>query len=278
MTLLDKIKKHYKHNPNNTRSINYVENHNKYGFVYELEKFFNENNELLYPSVALDELNLRKNGKEYSLNDHCKALILSKLSNRQKWQRIEHNLDNIQKIFFNYDYKKILETDEEYFIKEIKYIKCGSQVTARDFSNLHQNIEILIKIAKIYGTVDAFLLSAPPSHIVNALSSTKSDLKMKTIGPALAWEYLRNVGIDGAKPDVHLKRILSSDRLHLSNNKEISDDEFFDIMTDMHKSTGKLYIELDNLLWSYCADGQAEVCTAEPNCHRCVIRKYCSKA
>ena len=100
---------------------------------------------------------------------------------------------------------------------------------------------------------------------------------MKTIGTALAWEYLRNVGIDGAKPDVHLKRILSSERLHLTENENISDDEFFEIMTEMKNNTDRLYIELDNYLWSYCAAGQAEVCTAEPDCDRCIIRKYCYK-
>ena len=100
---------------------------------------------------------------------------------------------------------------------------------------------------------------------------------MKTIGPALAWEYLRNLGIDGAKPDVHLKRILSSDRLHFSFNKNISDDEFYEIMSKIKNNTNKLYIELDNLLWSYCAEGQAEICTAKPNCAKCVIRQYCNK-
>ena len=82
---------------------------------------------------------------------------------------------------------------------------------------------------------------------------------------------------NGAKPDVHLKRILGSSRLHLSNNEELSDEEFYKIMSDMHHSTNKLYIELDNYLWSYCADGQAEICTADPKCSKCVIKKYCNK-
>ena len=40
--------------------------------------------------------------------------------------------------------------------------------------------------------------------------------KLKYVGKALAWEYLRNVGVDGAKPDTHLKRILGSNRLGYS--------------------------------------------------------------
>ena len=247
----------------------------KYDFINDLETFFEKHPNLLYPSVALKEYNLRNNGKIYDINEHCKALILSKISNRQKWYRIEEKMDTIQKIFFDYDCNKILNVKESYFIEQIKKIKCGSQVTDRDFSNLHQNIQVLLTIEKNYGSIDSYLLSKPAHKIVEDLSSADSSLKMKTIGPALAWEYLRNVGIDGAKPDVHLKRILSSERLHISNNKNISDDEFFTIMTDMKNKTGKLYLELDCYLWSYCADGQAKICSADPHCNKCVIQKYC---
>lgn len=247
----------------------------RYGFIYDLESFFEKHPNLLYPSVALKEYRLRKNGKNYSLREHCKALILSKLSNRQKWYRVEERLDEIQKIFFDYNPEKILACEESFFIRWIKNIKCGTQVTDRDFGNLHQNIRKLMEIEKIYGSIDTFLLSEPANKIVEKISSAESPLKMKTIGPALAWEYLRNVGIDGAKPDVHLKRILSVKRLCLSNNEIISDDEFFDIMTEMKNSTNKLYMELDNYLWSYCAEGQAKICAADPDCDRCVIKKYC---
>ena len=273
--IIDKIKKVFckkndAHKLNNKEKVNYE-------FIYLLEQFFNENEDLLYPSVALKEYNLRKSGKIYTLNEHCEALILAKLSNRQKWQRIENNIDEIRNIFFDYDCQKILNCEPEYFIEKIKSIKCGSQVTVRDFSNLHQNLEILLKLEKEFGSIDNFLLSKPAYEIVKQFSDSKSTLKMKTIGPALAWEYLRNVGIDGAKPDIHLKRILSASRLHLSSNDEISDEEFYKIMSDIHKATNRLYIELDNYLWSYCAYGQAEICTAEPKCGQCVIRKYCNR-
>lgn len=249
----------------------------RYEFIYELEKFFNLHEDLLYPSIALTEYNSRKNGKKYTTNDHCKALILSKLSNRQKWHKIEKNLKLFQEIFLNYDCEKILNTQESFFIQKIMQMKCGSQVTKRDFSNLHQNLNMLLLIEKKYGSIDSFLLSEPAHKIVEKLSSEKSEFKMKTIGPALAWEYLRNVGIDGAKPDTHLMRMIAPDRLNLSDNKNLSDDEFFCIMTDIKNNTGKLLIEIDNFMWSYCAEGQAAICSADPVCEKCVIRNYCKK-
>lgn len=249
----------------------------KYGFIYELEQFFQKNPHLLYPSLAQKEYALREKGKKYDLNDHCKALILSKLSNRQKWHKVEKNKSAIQTIFKDYSYKEILAEDENYFIEELRKIHCDSQVMKRDFSNLHQNIRVLLQIEEKYGSVDAFLLSAPAHEIVENLSSDKSRWKMKTIGPALAWEYLRNVGIDGAKPDIHLKRILSAERLSLSQKTNMSEEEFFAIMTDMKAATNKLYIELDNYLWSYCAEGQAKICGETPHCDRCVIKAYCKR-
>ena len=249
----------------------------KYGFIYELKQFFQKNPHLLYPSLAQKEYALREKGKRYDMNDHCKALILSKLSNRQKWHKVEKNKSAIQAIFRNYNYKEILAADESYFIEELRKIHCDSQVMKRDFSNLHQNIRVLLQIEEEYGSVDAFLLSAPAHEIVEKLSSDKSRWKMKTIGPALAWEYLRNVGIDGAKPDIHLKRILSAERLGLSQKTNMSEEEFFAIMTDMKAATNMLYLELDNYLWSYCAEGQAKICAETPHCDRCVIKAYCKR-
>ena len=37
--------------------------------------------------------------------------------------------------------------------------------------------------------------------------------KLHQVGEALAWEYIRNVGIDGAKPDTHIRRFLGSNRM-----------------------------------------------------------------
>ena len=45
------------------------------------------------------------------------------------------------------------------------------------------------------------------------LISTPSPYKLRYVGPALALEYLRNVGIRAGKPDVHVLRILGGERL-----------------------------------------------------------------
>jgi len=100
----------------------------------------------------------------------------------------------------------------------------------------------------------------------------------------LVCEYMRNVGIDVPKPDRHILRILSSERLGFSKFPEKSESEsykkdIFEIFDKLHEITGKTRIEIDYLLWFYCADGHAEFCTEKPkeNCEKCIIRYYCNK-
>ena len=257
--------------------MNYTIGKRNYNFIFELEKYFSENPEQLYNSISLTEQNNRLTGKKYSLNDHTKALILAKLSNRQKWFKIENNIDKIHDIFLDFDTNKILQTNENTIIDKIKQIKCGTQVTERDFSQLHQNIRILLLIDNKFNSVDKFVTSKSAHEIVNLLSDSTSKLKMQTIGPALAWEYIRNIGIDGAKPDVHLKRILSSNRLNFFDSNSPTDEDFYKAMEDIKLNTGKNLAEIDNLLWSFCASGYAEICTSTPLCHKCPIKNYCNQ-
>ena len=257
--------------------MNYTMGKRNYNFIFELEKYFSENPEQLYNSIALTERNNRLTGKKYSLNDHTKALILAKLSNRQKWFKIENNIDKIQNIFLDFDANKILQTNENDIIAKIKHIKCGTQVTDRDFNQLHQNIRILLLIDNKFNSIDDFVTSKPAHEIVNLLSEPTSKFKMQTIGPALAWEYIRNVGIDGAKPDVHLKRILSSNRLNFLDSNSPTDEDFHKTLEDIKLNTGKALAEIDNLLWSFCASGYAEICTSTPQCHKCPINNYCNQ-
>ena len=94
---------------------------------------------------------------------------------------------------------------------------------------------------------------------------------------ALAWEYLRNVGINGAKPDIHLKRLMGSERMGVSRYTDASDDEVIREVKRLVNATGLTLFEIDYIIWCYCANGKGEVGTANPNCSRCIIREYCKR-
>ena len=46
-------------------------------------------------------------------------------------------------------------------------------------------------------------------------------------------------------------------------------------VAELAEKTGMSKVEIDNLIWSFCADGFGEVCTAMPHCKSCPIRDYC---
>lgn len=102
--------------------------------------------------------------------------------------------------------------------------------------------------------------------------------KLEQMNVALVCEYLRNVGHDIPKPDRHICRILSNEYLAFSDKKEVTHFEAFDIIVELSKMTGKSAADVDYILWSYCADGYGEICTAiKAKCKICKIKKYCKK-
>lgn len=151
----------------------------------------------------------RKTGKQFSFEEHIAALVYAQLTNQTKWSRIVPHLSEIDKLFFYYDPQEIKNHPGSYFADGIFALKCGNISTKAQMNSLHKNITTMEKIANEYGSMDAFVTSVAPLQVVELLSSGKSKYKLAMLGEALAWEYIRNVGIDGCKPDTHLRRFLT---------------------------------------------------------------------
>lgn len=230
-----------------------------------------------YNSFVLSSIEERNAGRAFSTSDHIKGLVHSLLTAQTKWHRIEPHLPEIDKLFFNYDVEKIKRASAEHFYNGLFALKCGNRSTKAQMEALHYNITVFEKIAAEYGSVDAFVTSAPAHEIVRRFSKAGSPYKLRMLGDALVWEYLRNLGIDGAKPDTHLRRFLSKDRMGTGNSGFASADEVAKQVDDLSEETGLTKREIDNLIWSFCADGFGEVCTASPHCDICVIRENCRR-
>lgn len=243
---------------------------------FEIKKYLKENR-IAEIDGEPSKMLLRKEGKVFSTEEHLQGMIYSMLSAQTVWANIERHFEQIDKLFFYYNLSKIKAKDGTYFVRGLQSLGCGSRLTNAQMRSLNDNIATIEKIIKEYGSMDAFVTSKPQREIVALLSSSTSQFKIKQLGPALAWEYLRNVGIDGAKPDVHMKRILGVKRLGISNNEEASDDEVLDAVEALSKETGYWMAEIDYLFWAYCASGKGEICTANPRCNKCVINQYCRK-
>jgi len=142
---------------------------------------------------------------------------------------------------------------------------------------LHDNIRILEKIEKDYGTLDKFVTSAGANTIVSMISEKDAKYKLFCVGEALAWEYLRNVGVDGAKPDLHLRRFLSSDRMGTGSSGCATEKEVIEQVEQLSAKTGKKKWLIDALIWEYCRDGYDSICSKDPSCPDCVLKSYCKK-
>ena len=224
-----------------------------------------------------DEIQKRKEGKKYSIQDHIRGLVYSMISNQTKWYRIEPHLTEIDQLFYNYDPDEIIATNPEYFCNKIFEMKCGNIKTKEQMEALADNIRVFRKIEKKYGSIDSFVTSKPAEKIVKMISRNASPYKMKMIGPALAWEYIRNIGIDGAKPDTHLRRFFGADRMGVGKKSPATIKEVEEQVEYLSEKTGMTSVEIDNLIWSFCSDGFGAVCTATPHCINCPVREWCKQ-
>ena len=244
-------------------------------FLEEIRNFL-ESKGLGYNTALTAEIKKRKVGKQYTIQDHIRGMIYSMLTNQTKWHRVEPHLPEIDKLFYGYDPEKILVTDPAYFCEGLFRIKCGNMSTKAQMEALQDNIRVFKKIENEHGSIDSFIASEPADRIVKKLSKGSSPYKLKMLGEALVWEYLRNVGIDGAKPDTHLRRFFGADRMGTGNHSPATISEVNEQIILLSEQTGMSKVEIDNLVWSFCASGFGEICTAKPHCDICPIREWCN--
>lgn len=226
--------------------------------------------------TILEAVKARKNGKSFSFEEHLRGFIYAQLSALVSWKKIKDNQQKLDEIFCNFDRLQLKEKSAEDLINEITAIKCHNPYTTKNqMRSLKANIETFEKIEQEYESLEKFITHSVPSNIIKLLADNNSTYKLKYAGVALVCEYLRNVGIDIIKPDVHIKRIASAERLNLVTTK--NDYKIIDEFQKLAHEIGISQVKMDYLLWNYCSKGFAEVCTATPKCNICVIKNYCKE-
>lgn len=68
---------------------------------------------------------------------------------------------------------------------------------------------------------------------------------------------------------------LGSDRMGESKGKEATVEEALSQIERLSEETGLTKATVDNIIWSFCADGYGEVCTATPHCEVCPVKTWC---
>lgn len=225
--------------------------------------------------TILEAVNARRNGKSFSFEEHLKGFIYAQLSALVSWKNIKDNQTKLDEVFCNFDRRQLKEKSANVLIEEVTALKCHNPYTTKNqMRSLRANIETFEKIEQEFGSLEKFITHSTPSNIIKLLADSKSTYKLKYAGVALVCEYLRNVGMDIIKPDVHIKRIASAERLNLVTSK--NDYKIIDEFQELAEQTGIRPVKMDYLLWNYCSKGYGEVCTATPKCNNCVIKEYCT--
>lgn len=231
------------------------------------------------------QIDKRRNGGTFTVRDHICAMVYSMLTSGAPWNRVEPHIDIqtgriaiLDEIFYQYDVDKLLSTAPAEFVSKITAQALGNPHIKNQMDALvNVNIKKLLTLEKEYGSVDNFYQSiihtdSTMKTLVKELSAVGKPHKFAQLGEALTAEYLRNVGYDIAKPDRHICRVLGSKYLACAESEIVPVYETFDIVANIAKELNKPVAEVDYILWSYCANGYGEICTAKnPKCKKCVV-------
>ena len=234
------------------------------------------------------QIEKREQGEHFTISDHIRGMVYAMLSSGISWERVEKDIDestgrilSIDKIFQNYDADTLLSCSVETLKEEIKVQRLAGISTNNQLKGLiPDNIRKLKQWKDTFGSIDSYykrFIEKDSSYqtLIETLSQSDSENKMKQLSEALTAEYLRNVGYDLAKPDRHVRRILGNSILACSEQEIVPVFEAMEIVREIADILNRHVAEVDYILWSYCATGYGEICTSRrPLCCDCVIRKY----
>jgi len=229
----------------------------------------------MYQDNELKFIRQRENGKQFSFNEHVEALIMTLLSNH-RWgnDNIINNKEKIDIIFNSYDKEYLKNVDSNILIDELRKIHCTNPMIKKQMESLSYNIKILEKIEQEYGSLDNFVLTNTPNEISNTFNDGK--YKLKQFGKAFSIDYLRKVGINTCKSSTQLERLFGSDRLGIFENNKATNGEVLSVIKKISKFNNISELEVETLLQHFCLSRCANICSENPRCELCCLRKICN--
>lgn len=225
---------------------------------------------------AFEAIDDRVKGKTFSNEEHLKGIVFSLLSSQRPWAPILQNKDNLCAIFHDFNLEYVANTDPKQFEDSIRLIKCGNKSIHRQMFALQHVVDQIYEINKQFGSMDLFITSDKPVIIAKKISSN-GQYKIPELGFALALEYMRNVGIDVAKPDTQLCRLFGRDRLGLSRIMPAKPEEVIEIIDMIAKNNNLSPAKLGTMFWMICAKDYGHLCTnSTPSCSFCMFNQVCN--
>lgn len=206
----------------------------------------------------------------FGLPEHIRTMVYALLSSNRPWEPIAEKVSQIDQIFGSYDPDIIKTTDPEVFLQKILAISCGNRQIKKQMYALKANVETLEKIAQEHGSIDHYYRSNPLESVIKSLCVAGGKYKLQRMDVPLVCEYLKGLGIEVVKPDSLLCRLLG--RLGYSRKIPATYWEAIDISRQIGKEHGISQTLVDTVLWQFCAKDKFELCTADPDCTKCMVK------
>ena len=245
----------------------------------------------------VEKVRQRLEGKRFTLEEHVKGHVYSLLSSNTSWKKFDDNKEMIDGIFSHYSPSALMESNPDTIVKELKRIRCGSQVLRRNINSVPHNIEVISRLHteienaferyNVFDdcgkTLNEYTIRLSEPYLDNGMRNPD---KLDSMRIPLVCEYLRNIGISAMKPDRHILRICGSERLGILQKinektyyspKKLMDaqSQFIDFARHVTDDPATVPY-LDNLFWLLCAKDYGSLCTKEsPGCGQCRLSSLC---
>lgn len=223
----------------------------------------------------MEIIELRNNGKDFTFSEHLRALIISLLSNH-RWgdSNIRNNKYKIDAIFHNYDKNYLKLADPTILVDELKKIHCTNPMIVKQMKSLNHNICVLEQLESEYGSLDNFVTCNDSNDIANWFNEGR--YKLKQVGRAFAFDYLKRVGINTCKSSASLERLFGYSRLAIVSNKNATAGQVISIIKQLSNINNIGEVEIESILNQFCLLRSANICGEVPNCERCKLRNLCN--
>ncbi len=228
---------------------------------------------VLHRRGQLEAVRARARGRAFPREAYVRAMILAWLSARRPWTRIGEELEALARVFRDYDPRKLRRADPGALAERVLTLRCGNRGIHLQLAALPENLRRLQALEREWGSLDAFVTSDEPEAIARAWSRPGGAEKLEQVGPSVAREMLRFVGVEAAKPASLVRRMIGPERLGLV--EDAGPRAAAAAVERLAAAAKREVTEVDTLLWMYCAPDQADVCGSDPRCDACRLAKHC---
>ena len=206
---------------------------------------------------------------DYFFKQMCDLIFQSRLRG-QIWLRFE---PEIRKEFSDYKPDKVAKykpKDVERMLHNPKMIRHKGKIKAC----IH-NAKVIVDLSEKYNGFWKFLYKHEIEDLVEKLKS-----KMKWMGDAIAYGFLRYVGMEVVKPDSNVRRLLF--RLGLTESEAPTPQTYKRIQEVGRSMAEANNVEMPVIDYTLYMFGAGEkpfvkyaVCSKVPKCKMCELVKYC---